>query len=123
MTGRTLVTARSLRALDWLNFFVANVQTGFGPFIASYLASHKWTQGEIGMALSVGTISAMVSQVPGGAAVDALRNKKAAAAWACLGDGAAMFPRWLRGPTKSPGVRTQFAIARRGCRPRWAHRA
>jgi MFS family permease len=82
MIGRTLVTTRSLRALDWLNFFVANVQTGFGPFIASYLASHKWTQGEIGMALSVGTISAMVSQVPGGAAVDALRNKKGAAAWA-----------------------------------------
>ncbi|MBV8260710.1 MAG: MFS transporter [Paraburkholderia sp.] len=75
---------RSVRALDWLNFFVANVQTGFGPFIASYLASHKWTQGEIGLALSVGTISAMVSQVPGGAAVDALRNKNAAAAWAII---------------------------------------
>lgn len=87
MTGatlRTMASARSLRALDWLNFFVANVQTGFGPFIASYLASHKWTQGEIGLALSVGTISAMVSQVPGGAAVDALRNKKAAAAWAII---------------------------------------
>jgi MFS family permease len=82
MTGGAMVNARSLRALDWVNFFVANVQTGFGPFIASYLASHKWTQGEIGLALSVGTISAMVSQVPGGAAVDALRNKKAAAAWA-----------------------------------------
>ncbi|WP_028229380.1 MFS transporter [Paraburkholderia ferrariae] len=87
MTGatlRTMASTRSLRALDWLNFFVANVQTGFGPFIASYLASHKWTQGEIGLALSVGTISAMVSQVPGGAAVDALRNKKAAAAWAII---------------------------------------
>lgn len=86
MTGTTHFTPslRSVRALDWLNFFVANVQTGFGPFIASYLASHKWTQGEIGLALSVGTISAMVSQVPGGAAVDALRNKKAAAAWAII---------------------------------------
>ena len=86
MTGTTHPTPslRSVRALDWLNFFVANVQTGFGPFIASYLASHKWTQGEIGLALSVGTISAMVSQVPGGAAVDALRNKKAAAAWAII---------------------------------------
>jgi MFS family permease len=84
MTSRHMVNARSLRALDWLNFFVANVQTGFGPFIASYLATHKWTQGEIGLALSVGTISAMVSQVPGGAAVDALRNKKAAAAWATI---------------------------------------
>ncbi|WP_414451336.1 MFS transporter [Burkholderia sp. 22PA0099] len=82
MTGGNAVTPRSLRALDWVNFFVANVQTGFGPFIASYLASHKWTQGEIGLVLSIGTISAMVSQVPGGAAVDALKNKKGAAAWA-----------------------------------------
>ncbi|SMG01218.1 MFS transporter [Burkholderia singularis] len=84
MTVRHVLSVRSLRALDWLNFFVANVQTGFGPFIASYLASHKWTQGEIGMALSIGTISAMVSQVPGGAAVDALKNKKGAAAWAIV---------------------------------------
>jgi MFS family permease len=83
-TTRLTPSLRSVRALDWLNFFVANVQTGFGPFIASYLASHKWTQGEIGLALSVGTISAMVSQVPGGAAVDALKNKKAAAAWAII---------------------------------------
>lgn len=83
-TAHSTPSLRSVRALDWLNFFVANVQTGFGPFIASYLASHKWTQGEIGLALSVGTISAMVSQVPGGAAVDALRNKKAAAAWAII---------------------------------------
>ncbi|SDV47788.1 MFS transporter [Chitinasiproducens palmae] len=70
---------RSLRALDWLNFFVADVQTGFGPFVASYLASHKWTQGEIGLALSVGTITAMVSQLPGGAVVDAIRSKHLAA--------------------------------------------
>ncbi|KAF1010020.1 MAG: MFS transporter [Burkholderia sp.] len=84
MTGGNTVSIRSLRSLDWLNFFVANVQTGFGPFIASYLASHKWTQGEIGLVLSIGTISAMVSQVPGGAAVDALKNKKGAAAWAIV---------------------------------------
>jgi MFS family permease len=76
--------ARSLRALDWLNFFVANVQTGFGPFIASYLAANKWTQGEIGLMLSVGTISAMASQLPAGALVDALRNKKGAAAAAII---------------------------------------
>jgi MFS family permease len=74
-----MVIARSLRALDWLNFFVANVQTGFGPFIASYLAANKWTQGEIGLMLSVGTISAMASQLPAGAVVDAMRNKKFAA--------------------------------------------
>ena len=74
--------ARSLRALDWLNFFLANVQTGFGPFIASYLTSNKWTQGEIGIALSVGTATAMVSQVPAGALIDTMRNKRFAAALA-----------------------------------------
>jgi MFS family permease len=79
-----MANARSLRALDWLNFFVANVQTGFGPFIASYLAANKWTQGEIGLMLSVGTISAMVSQIPGGALIDAMRGKRAAAAAAIV---------------------------------------
>ncbi|MGI4813223.1 MAG: MFS transporter [Janthinobacterium lividum] len=75
-----MTIARSRRALDWLNFFIADVQTGFGPFIASYLASHKWTQGEIGLALSVGTITAMVSQLPAGALVDSMRSKRVAAA-------------------------------------------
>ena len=79
-----MATSRSLRALDWLNFFLANVQTGFGPFIASYLTSNKWTQGEIGLALSVGTATAMLSQVPAGALIDALRNKKAAGAAAIV---------------------------------------
>ncbi len=79
-----MATVRSLRALDWLNFFLANVQTGFGPFIASYLTTNKWTQGEIGVALSVGTATAMLSQVPAGALIDALKNKKAAGAAAIL---------------------------------------
>ncbi len=68
-----------LRALDWLNFFVANLQTGFGPFIAVYLTTHKWTQGQIGVALSVGTAVTMLAQVPGGALVDALPRKRLAA--------------------------------------------
>ena len=34
---------RSLRALDWLNFFIADFQTGFGPFIAVYLTSVGWS--------------------------------------------------------------------------------
>lgn len=84
MTQKHMANLRSVRALDWLNFFAANVQTGFGPFIASYLAASKWTQGEIGLMLSVGTVTAMVSQLPGGAVIDALQNKRAAAAAAIL---------------------------------------
>ncbi len=37
---------RSLAGLDWFNFFVANFQTGFGPFIAVYLTSLSWTDAE-----------------------------------------------------------------------------
>jgi len=79
-----MAQTRSLRALDWLNFFAANVQTGFGPFIASYLAASKWTQGEIGLILSVGTITAMISQLPGGAMIDAMQSKRGGAAAAIL---------------------------------------
>jgi MFS family permease len=71
-------------ALDWLNFFVANVQTGFGPFIAVYLTSEAWTQRDIGQVLSIGTFAAMLSQLPGGALVDALHNKRLAALAAAL---------------------------------------
>ena len=71
---------RSLRALDFVNFFVADVQTGFGPFIAVYLTASKWTQGQIGVALSLGTIAALVGNVPAGAMVDAIPNKRVVAA-------------------------------------------
>jgi MFS family permease len=88
------------RGLDWHNFFVANVQTGFGPFIAVYLTSEAWTQRAIGTALSVGTITAIISQLPGGAVVDALANKRLAAFVSCVAIAAsalmfALWPEWL----------------------------
>lgn len=63
------------RGLDWFNLFVGNVQTGFGPFISVYLTTAGWTQTGIGIALSIGTVTAMASQVPAGALVDAIRSK------------------------------------------------
>ena len=66
--GSGRVTAASAGSgLDWFNFFVANIQTGFGPFIAVYLTTQGWTQTQIGLALSVGTLAAMASQLPAGA--------------------------------------------------------
>ena len=62
---------QSLRGLDWFIFFLADVQTGFGPFIAVYLTTEKWTQGQIGLVLSIGSIIGLVGQMPGGAIVDA----------------------------------------------------
>jgi MFS family permease len=74
-----------MRGLDWLFFFVADLQTSFGPFIAVYLTDHRWTQAQLGLALSVGSASGMLAQVPAGALVDALRSKSMAAALALVG--------------------------------------
>ncbi|MDR3534198.1 MAG: MFS transporter [Rhodopila sp.] len=73
------------RALDLVNFFVADVQTGFGPFVAVYLTTHKWTQVEIGFALTLGTVTSLISQLPAGVLVDSMRNKRAAASGALVG--------------------------------------
>ena len=78
-----MTSARNHYALDALSFFIADVQTGFGPFIAVYLATSGWSEGEIGRALSVGALVAVVSQLPGGAAVDRLADKRIAAAIGC----------------------------------------
>ncbi len=84
-----------LRRLDWLFFFVADLQTGFGPFIAVYLTDHRWTQAELGLALGVGSASGMLAQVPAGMLVDALRSKSLAAAAALVGiGGGAMLMAW-----------------------------
>src|ERR1019366_6626573 len=66
----------SLRGLDWFIFFLADVQTGFGPFIAVYLTTEKWTQGQIGLVLSIGGVVALIGQMPGGAIVDAARSER-----------------------------------------------
>ncbi len=76
---------RGHRALDMVNFFVADAQTGFGPFVAVYLTSQKWTQVEIGFALTLGTVTALISQLPAGALVDAVRNKRYVACGGVLG--------------------------------------
>ena len=72
------------RGLDVLTFFLADVQTGFGPFIAVYLTANKWSAAQIGMALGVGSIVTMAAQIPAGAAIDATPLKRLAALIALL---------------------------------------
>ncbi|HEY4863453.1 MAG TPA: MFS transporter [Xanthobacteraceae bacterium] len=67
---------QSLRALDWFSFFVADMQAGFGPFIAAYLTAEAWSQGHIGIALTVGSLLGLVTQVPAGALVDGIPGKR-----------------------------------------------
>jgi len=88
---------QSQRGLDWFIFFLADVQTGFGPFIAVYLTTQKWTQVEIGFVLSIGGIIGLLAQMPGGAIVDAARSERlvagiAVATIGCVAMAYALYP-------------------------------
>ncbi|MEA2835599.1 MAG: hypothetical protein QOD89_149 [Bradyrhizobium sp.] len=87
---------RSLRGLDWFIFFLADVQTGFGPFVAVYLTTQKWTQVEIGLVLSIGGLVALIGQMPGGAIIDAARSERLVAglAVATIGISALAYAAW-----------------------------
>lgn len=86
----------STRGLDWFVFFLADVQTGFGPFVAVYLTTQKWTQIEIGLILSVGGLVALLGQIPGGALVDWARSERLVAglAVAMIGVSALAYAAW-----------------------------
>jgi MFS family permease len=70
-------SVRTLHGLDWLNFFLADVQTGVGPFLAIYLAGYGWNEQRVGIALTVGGIAGILTQTPAGALVDRLHSKRA----------------------------------------------
>jgi MFS family permease len=69
-------SSTSLNGLDGINFFLAGMQAGFGPFVAVLLADEKWTQENIGYVLSVGSLAGLLSQLPGGELLDASRSKR-----------------------------------------------
>ncbi len=75
-----MASRRSLRGLDWFAFFVADIQTGWGPFVATYLTSVAWTQLDIGLILTIGTITGLALQIPAGALVDRVPAKRLLAA-------------------------------------------
>src|SRR5262249_43984293 len=55
---------------------LADVQMGFGAFLAFYLAQFEWTVEKVGFALTIGSLTGVLAQIPGGALADALRWKR-----------------------------------------------
>jgi MFS family permease len=86
---RAPASGQSRHGLDWTNFFIADVQTGFGTFVAFYLAHLGWSQSRVGLALAVGGIASVVSLIPGGALSDALTWKRGLVALGIVMIGAA----------------------------------
>jgi MFS family permease len=72
----TPASPQTRRGLDWMNFFVADVQTGFGAYVAFYLARQDWSVSNVGYVLTIGSLASVVSQIPGGALADAVRWKR-----------------------------------------------
>jgi MFS family permease len=70
----------SLRGLDGVNLLLAGVLSGFGPYVAAFLANQNWTQQRIGFVLTAGGFAGLLSQLPGGALLDAIRSKRLAVA-------------------------------------------
>ncbi|MGP0069056.1 MAG: MFS transporter, partial [Isosphaeraceae bacterium] len=75
----------SLRALDGLNVFLADVRDGMGPFLGTFLREHHhWDAGRVGMALAASQIGTVLAQTPAGALIDRIRWKRWAVAIAAV---------------------------------------
>lgn len=72
-----LPSRQSLLALDSLNFFLADVRAGVGPFLATYLlGSLHWNPAKIGVVMSIMGIASLLAETPCGALVDFVKGKR-----------------------------------------------
>ena len=67
---------RALRALEALNFFMADIAAGVGPFLGVFLLAHGWRSGWIGTVMTVGGLAGVFATAPGGALIDATSRKR-----------------------------------------------
>ena len=66
--------------LDALNFFLADVRDGLGPYLAIYLLvvrgpAHGWNEATVGVVLTIAGIVGLLSQTPAGGLIDRAKNK------------------------------------------------
>jgi MFS family permease len=59
-----------------LNFFMADMQAGIGPFLGVFLQQRGWATGAIGLVMTLGGVAGMTVTAPAGALVDATRCKR-----------------------------------------------
>ena len=68
--------------LDGLNFTLADVRDGLGPYLAIYLLAERgpeqgWNPATIGAVMTIAGIAGLIAQTPAGALIDRTRNKRA----------------------------------------------
>ena len=67
---------RGIWPLLALNFFMADMQAGVGPFLGVFLLAHGWQSGLIGSVMTIGGVAGMVMTGPAGALIDATSHKR-----------------------------------------------
>jgi MFS family permease len=86
----------SLRGLDAVNLLLAGALSGFGPYVAVFLAEQKWTQQNIGFVLTAAGFAGLLTQLPACELLDAMRSKQTAVALgaAMVAAGALIIASW-----------------------------
>lgn len=83
--GKRSVPTATARKLDAVNFFLADVRDGLGPYLAIYLLTvQNWNEASIGLVLAAGGIAGILAQTPAGALVDAVPHKRRVLAAAAI---------------------------------------
>src|SRR6202451_4252446 len=67
---------RGLGPLEALNFFMADMQAGIGPFLGVFLLAHHWESGLIGTVMTLGGVAGMIMTAPAGALIDVTSRKR-----------------------------------------------
>lgn len=85
MGTQKTISRRNTLSLDALNFFLADVRDGLGPYLAIYLlAVHHWEPASIGFVMTLAGVTALVTQIPAGALLDKTHSKRAVIVIAAL---------------------------------------
>ncbi|MDH7639370.1 MFS transporter [Sphingomonas oryzagri] len=75
-SGRSDGRNRAKTALQALNFFMADMQAGIGPFLGVFLQQRGWTSGPIGTVMTAGGVAGMIVTAPAGAFIDHTAKKR-----------------------------------------------
>lgn len=75
-SGSAPAPSRHARALGLLNFFLADVRDGLGPFLGIFLVGKGWAPDAIGYVMTLGGLAGMLATTPLGMLADATHAKR-----------------------------------------------
>lgn len=72
-------------ALAWLNFFIADVRDGLGPYLGVFLKEHQFTESQIGLITTSTSLCALIFGIFLGILIDKTRFKRGIIALCIVG--------------------------------------